>query len=297
MARMIHIAKNRIPLAVTAFLFPAGEVGAKLDTQNLLYRSTTAPHQTIWARLQSSKDVMELVMITDALRRFDPTPINLVLSYVPYARQDRVCVPGESFSLKAFAGIINGLGFQKVTVFDPHSDVTGAVFDRIHIIPQVDIIPKFDAFNARLQPALPDNRPVFVSPDAGANKRTAELAGLYGHASFIRADKLRDLATGKIKEILAINPREEIEGRDCVVLDDLGDKCGTFIGLAKALKAKGARTVEIYFTHGLFTAPLDSILGPLFEAGVTRVWTTNSYRTDLIDPRLTVLNLEDVFAL
>lgn len=293
---MIHIAKNRVPLAVTTFLFPAGEVGVKLDTQNLLYRSTTAPHQTIWARLQTSKDVMELIMVTDALRRFDPTPVNLVLSYVPYARQDRVCVPGESFSLKAFAGIINGLGFQKVTVFDPHSDVTGAVFDRIHIIPQIDIIGKFDELNYRLQPTLLDNRPIFVSPDAGANKRTSELAGFYGHTSFVRADKLRDLATGKIKEIVVVNPREEIEGRYCIIVDDLCDAGGTFIGLAAALKAKGARRVELYVTHGLFTKGT----APLYKGGIDAIWTTNSFYDVWpagISDEVKTLKLEEVYSL
>ena len=83
-------------------------------------------------------------------------------------------------------------------------------------------------------------RPLFCSPDAGANKKTAELAGFYGHDYFIRADKLRDLATGKIKECVVVNPREEVEGRDVMCCDDIGDKCGTFIGLAKALKAKVA---------------------------------------------------------
>lgn len=293
---MIHITKNRVSLAVTTFLFPAGESGVKLDTQNLLYRSAFAPHQTIWARLQSSKDVMELVMVTDALRRFDPTPINLVLGYVPYARQDRVCVPGESFSLKAFAGLINGLDFQKVTVFDPHSDVTGAVFDRVHIIPQVDIIGKFDALNARLQPTPPDNRPIFVSPDAGANKRTSELAGFYGHASFIRADKLRDLATGKIKEIVVVNDRAEIEGRTCIIVDDLCDAGGTFIGLAAALKAKGARWVELYVTHGLFTKGTT----PLYKGGIDAIWTTNSFYDVWpagISDDIKTLKLEDVYSL
>jgi len=290
---MIHIIKNRVPLAVTTFLFPAGETGVKLDTNNLLYRHTAAAHQTVWARPQSSKDVMELIMATDALRRFDSTPINLVLSYVPYARQDRVCVPGESFSLKAFAGIINGLGFQKVTVFDPHSDVTGAVFDRVHIIPQTDIIGKFDVFNARLH-ASP--RPIFVSPDAGANKRTSELAGLYGHDSFIRADKLRDLATGKIKEIVVVNPWEEIEGRDCIVVDDLCDAGGTFIGLAAALKAKGARQVELYVTHGLFTKGT----APLYKGGIDAIWTTNSFYDVWpagISDEVKTLKLEEVYSL
>ncbi len=298
---MLHISKlnQNARLLHKTMTFPAGECGVKLETTNLFYRETFSSYQTIWARIQNSADLMELIMVTDALRRFDPTPIHLVLSYLPYARQDRVCVSGEAFSLKVFGDLINAQNYAKVTIFDPHSDVSGAVLDRVTIIPQTKIIGQFDALNARLLTPNPatGELPIFISPDAGANKRVADLAAVYGRDSFLRADKLRDLATGKIKEILVVNPREEVEGRDCIVTDDLGDRMGTFIGLAKALKAKGARSVEIYVTHLLLTAPLDTILNPLFEAGVSRVWGTNSYRVDLSDIRLTVLNLEETFRL
>lgn len=290
---MITITKGGISLRSNTFLFPAGEVGIKLDVNNHRYCYNEAPHQTIWARLQGGNDVMQLIMTVDALRRFDPTPIRLVLSYVPYARQDRVCVPGESFSLKAFAQMVNALRCQSVTVFDPHSDVTGAVFDNVVIVPQSDIIGRFTAFNARLHA---DERPVFVSPDAGANKRTADLAALYGHSMFVRADKLRDLGTGKIKEIVVVNPREEVEGRDCVIVDDLCDAGGTFIGLAAALKAKGARRIELYVTHGLFTKGTT----PLYKGGIDAIWTTNSFYAVWpagISDEVKTLKLEEVYHL
>lgn len=289
------LVDSLLRLTHQTFTFPGGEIGVKLDVTNHAYKAETVSPHTITARIHNSADLMELVMVTDALRRWDDAPIKLVLPYVPYGRQDRVCVKGEAFSLKAFASIINSLGFVSVTTFDPHSDVTAAVLDRLEVIPQLTILGRFDALNARLT-ALPMERPKLVSPDAGANKKTSEIAAHYGHASFLRADKLRDLATGKIKEIVVVNPREEVEEQDVLIIDDIGDKCGTFIGLAKALKDKGARSVELYVTHGLMTAPLDQILTPLFDAGVTRVWTTDSYRTDLNDPRLTVLKLEDVFS-
>lgn len=307
---MITIHKGPEQLAFKSWVFPDGALGIRLDTDNHRYREgifeiggnnvRIPKHQTIVARIQSSQDVMELLMVTEALRAWDSTPIRLVLPCLAYQRQDRRCCAGESHSLKVFAGLINGLGFESVTVFDLHSDVAGALIDRINIIDQKTVIGRFDALNKRLQPTSPADRPLFVSPDAGSNKKTSELAGLYSHDYFIRADKLRELATGKIKEIVVVNPREEVEGRQCVIVDDLGDRMGTFIGLAKALKAKGAASVEVYITHALLTLPNPiDVLAPLYAAGVDRVWATNSYRTDLegISPNLTVLNLESVFTL
>ncbi len=290
------IHRGGATLAYKTFLFPDGAVGFKLDHDNHRFRTGRYERGLddiqIVARIKSSEDVMELIMATDALRRWtnDEVKIRLVLPCCAYQRQDRLCVEGEAFSLKAFAVLINAQSYSSVTIFDPHSDVAGAVFDRVRLVKQPTIIGRFDAFNARLQPVT--DRPVFVSPDAGANKRVAELAGLFTHPSFIRADKLRDLATGKIKEIVVVNPREDVEGRDCVIVDDLCDAGGTFIGLAAALKAKGARRVELYVTHGLFTKGVNALF-----PGIDAVWTTNSYRTDLSDPRLTVLNLEEVFSL
>lgn len=282
-----------------------------MDTANLRYRDTLSYWATITARIQSSRDILELIMVVDALRAWNLTPLHLVLPCLPYQRQDRRCVVGESFSLKAFAQLINGLAFEQVTVFDPHSDVTGAVIDRVKIIDQSTIIGKFDKLNAALQPnaVAPSlanpfgesaERPVFVSPDSGANKKTAELAKLYAHDYFIRADKLRDLATGKIKEIVVTNPREEVEGRKCLICDDICDGGATFTGLATALKAKGAAKVDLYVTHGLFT----KALSPLLTGGIDHIYTTNSYWANLnflsdgvATNRLTVLNLEDVFDL
>ncbi len=228
-------------------------------------------------------------MVKDALKRFDPdTPIHLFLPYVPYARQDRVCVPGESFSLKVFAGIINHIGFGKVTIVDPHSDVCGAVFDRVKIISQASVVQSFEAFNKRVLKGV-----TFVSPDAGANKKTSEIAAYFAHPEFIRADKLRELSTGKIKETVVYT--EDLGGRDVAIVDDIGDGCGTFILLAKALKAKGAGKVILYVTHGIFSKGTKT----LFENGIDEIYSTDSY-FDVwpagVD-NVTTLKLEDTFQL
>ena len=91
----------------------------------------TDPIEQITAVLKSSLDVMALVMTTSAICHHysekDLRDINLLVPYFPYARQDRVCNPGEAHGARAMARIINSLGYGSVTVFDPHSDVTPAL--------------------------------------------------------------------------------------------------------------------------------------------------------------------------
>lgn len=277
---MFKVLKGAHELAIKSFLFPGGEVGMQVKADNLAYLFDETPVQTIIARLHNSEDVVRLVMLKDALERFDSTPIRLVLPYVPYARQDRVCNPGDSFSLKAFAKLINGLNFVQVDVVDPHSDVCGAVFERVQIATQADIIHDFAALNVRVLKGA-----TFVSPDAGANKKTAELAAYFGHSHFIRADKLRDLSNGNIKETIVY--ADDLTGQDVVCADDICDGGRTFIELAKVLKAKGAQKVILYITHAIFSKGVEA----LFDGGIDEIYTTNSFKLEY-DSRVTVMDIE-----
>ncbi len=279
---MIYVTRGPRTETPKSFVFPGGEVGIKFDQLNYGFKSEN--HVTdVVARLNNSEEVMKLVMVKNALNyMFTEKQItDLVMPYVPYARQDRVCVPGESFSLQAFAQIINMLKFDTVTVFDPHSDVTAALFDNIRIITQAQIIRKFDAFDAVAKEGI------FVSPDAGANKKTSELAKYYGHDRFIRADKLRNLHTGAIIETVVY--ADKLDGT-YIIADDICDGGRTFTTLAKALRDKGAKKVVLYVTHGIFSAGID----PLFEQGIDEIYTTTSF-SKYNNNRLKVLPLEDVF--
>ncbi len=285
---MFKILKGGHSLSYTTLLFPGGEVSVRLTGDVWAFntwRLNPAPHQTIVARLNDANDVMRLALLTDALRRIDPTPIRLFMPYVPYARQDRVCNPGESHSLGVFAELVNQMGFERVTVVDPHSDVTEAVFERLHVIRQLDVI---NAFLPLLATVVKD-RVVFVSPDAGANKKTATIGGYFAHREFIRADKVRDLETGKIKETVVYG---DITGQTVMILDDICDGGASFTALAKALKVKSATKVFLYITHGIFSKGIN----PLFEAGIDHVYTTDSFN-ELVGEQdgVTVLRLEDEF--
>jgi ribose-phosphate pyrophosphokinase len=283
---MIKIQRNATRLNSTFSLFPAGEVLFKLDISNLRFYHDACPIHIV-ARLQNSNDVMELALAKDALEEWlGALDITLYLWYVPYARQDRACCKGEPFSVRVMAKIINSLNFKRVVIADPHSDVTPALLDRCHIITQADIIHQFEAFTKRVLQGV-----TFVAPDAGSNKKTTTLAAYYGHADFIRADKRRDLNTGKILETIVY--ADDLKGQDVVIADDLVDGGKTFTELAQVLKRKGAGKVILYATHGIFSKGTKV----LFDSGIDELFSTNSFYDVWpagVD-RVTTLKLEDHF--
>ncbi len=277
---MIEIKNNKgQTLNHKSFTFSGGEVQVKLDPEGKAWFFKGVDGYIITARIRSSEDLMELVMATDALRRVarafsSKAEIILKLGYTPYARQDRVCDAGEAFGMKAFANIINSLGFEDVLVLDPHSDVVCATIDSCYSIDMYDIVRSWMGSMARtgipeLNLHLDDWD--FISPDAGANKKTAKLAGAFKKTSFIRADKLRDCTNGEILETVVYGqPKKKV-----MIFDDICDGGMTFIKLAEALQAKGVEDINLYVTHGIFSKGLL----PLTEAGIKRIFTTNTFRT------------------
>jgi len=284
----IQITKGYKSLDLNVFNFPGGEVGVKINTNDLNYKSIKSDYQTIIARIQNSNDIMALIMIKDALERFDKTPIRLFLPYMPYGRQDRPCVNGESFSLKVFANLINSLKFLEVITLDPHSNVMEGVFDNLRVISQLDIINNyFEEFRLKILREYSKTKCYFVSPDAGANKKTAEIAKYFNHDSFIRADKLRNLNGGDIKETIVY--ADDLSGCTTVICDDLCDGSASFTNLAKVLKAKNASKVILYITHAIFSKGVDII----FNSGIDKIYCTNSYKKEL-DERVNVLKIDNI---
>jgi len=288
----IKILKGRKLLDFKSFVFPGGEISVKLkhDNYNFLYENADC---SIVARLHNANDIMELIMVKDAVGRLNHIPkvpqINLLMPYVPYSRQDRVCDKGESFSLKAFCDIINSLNFNRVTICDPHSEVTPALLNNVKVISQFDLINKNLELTKRIR------NTVLVSPDAGANKKTSEIAKYLEHSSFVRADKLRDLTNGNILETIVYC--DNFKGKDVLVCDDICDGGRTFIELAKVCKTKNCGKFILYVTHGIFSKGT----AILFNSGIDEIWTTNSFEWRLIPSemafheRVKVLNLEERF--
>lgn len=284
----IEISRNEYKLDFKSFVFPGGEIGVKLDVEkSTAFTARTGFFATnnlpinITARLQSAHDIMELYFLVNALHDLGPKyryGHRLILPYCPYSRQDRVCVRGEAFSLGAFAAIINRLRFFEVITFDPHSAVTEAVFCNLKAFTQKDIISKFIEFGNRIlgTEAAPGNVK-FLSPDAGANAKTAQIAKYFNHSDFVRADKKRNLNTGEIIETIIYC--DDFGGADVVVVDDIIDGGQTYIKLAEAAKKKNCGKFILYATHGIFSKGVDI----LFSSGIDEIWTTNSYKEYIIE--------------
>lgn len=252
--------------------FPGGEQHVRIDMERarelIQNGSTIIIHQEV----RDSAAFMSLVMAKNALdnivKFMSNVKIELVMLYIPYARQDRVCEPGEPFGIYAFAELLNSLNFYRVTVADPHSDVAATVIKNLHIIPQEDIASyavglRIKSFNMSL-----------VSPDGGALKKIYKLAKKQG-VDVICAEKIRDTRTGEIVNTRV--PVEDFEGRHLMIVDDICDGGRTFIELAKVLKERNAGRVELFVTHGIFSKGVDIFHGFIDTIYSMNVWEDNLF--------------------
>jgi ribose-phosphate pyrophosphokinase len=216
-------------------------------------------------RLNTSDDIMTLCLAVDALRHMDVNYIEAFIPYIPYARQDRVMVLGEPLSIKVFANIINSLQFNKIIVFDAHSDVSVALINNCYNTTNLEMVKYFIS-----KMELTDF--TLVSPDIGAYKKVDKLAANINYKGQIATGiKIRDLATGQI--IKSDVNTEDLNGRACIVVDDICDGGRTFIELAAALKLKNAGDLYFIASHGIFS---HDALNRLKEAGYKNVCSSNS---------------------
>lgn len=222
----------------------------------------------ITSRIRGGDDLMKICIAKDALNRLGAKDIELLIPYLPYARQDRQCDYGESFTLKVFANIINSLYFSKVTMLDCHSDVGSALIENSVNINNHSFVKKAyeDIMsNQCLSVSL-------VSPDSGSNKKCNKLFDdLKVFDTLIKCDKRRDVTNGELNgvEIFA----NDINGKVCLISDDICDGGRTFINLARELKKQGAGDLYLFVTHGIFSYGYE-ILNQYFK----KIYTTNSFQ-------------------
>ncbi|RZJ57406.1 MAG: ribose-phosphate pyrophosphokinase, partial [Flavobacterium sp.] len=179
---------------------------------------------------------------------------------------DRVMLDGEPFSLKVVAALLNAGHFQKIKIFDPHSEVTTALIERSYAISNHSFVK--DALSAYLS-QHPGEPYCLVSPDAGALKKIHQLANALQVNHVVECMKERDLKTGHLTNFKTTV--EKLDGLTCFIVDDICDGGGTFAGTARMLKEKGAAKVVLIVSHGIFSK------GTHIEQ-VDGIYTTNSFR-------------------
>ena len=190
------------------------------------------------------------MMVVDSFRERGGEIKDLILPLIPGSRQDRIKWEGDwLFTLKSVARMINERNFSRVVTIDPHSMASNMI-DRLHIVePRV----QHGMRKAGLDPSAYVG---VIAPDLGATKRAALVADELGIPVF-QATKVRDPETNKLSDFKMIDDLTNF-GRYLIV-DDICDAGGTFMGLADTIKTKYDVSLHLFVTHGLFTKGFEQL--------------------------------------
>ena len=195
----------------------------------------------------ANDNLMELLIMVDALRRSSAARITAVIPYFGYARQDRRAKARTPISAKLVANLIAQAGVDRVLTLDLHATQIQGFFD----IP-VDNLYAAPIFALDIEHHFKDRMQslMVVSPDVGGVGRARELAQRIG-APLAIVDKRREKA-GEVAEMTVIG---DVRGRTCIIVDDICDTAGTLCKAAETLIEAGATEVHSYITHGVLSGP------------------------------------------
>ncbi|MRX51715.1 ribose-phosphate diphosphokinase [Paracoccus sp. S-4012] len=194
----------------------------------------------------ANDNLMELLIMADALRRSSAARITAVIPYFGYARQDRRAKARTPISAKLVANLLTEAGVQRVLTLDLHATQIQGFFDipvdNLYAAPifALDLLHHFNGADDLM----------VVSPDVGGVGRARELAQRIG-APLAIVDKRRE-TPGEVAEMTIIG---EVEGRRCIIVDDICDTAGTLTKAAQLLCDHGASEVHAYITHGVLSGP------------------------------------------
>ncbi len=250
---------------IKAFTFPGGERHVVLGDSLLALLKNTSDMDdlsfNILADIKSSDDLMDVLLLNNALKHYHDFDIGLKLPYFPYAQQDRYAGEGAAFSLKVFVGIINAANFSSVKILEPHSDVTPALLNNCYIEYMDEYVLEFIK---RLN--FEAGSVVLVAPDGGAVKRTDRIFNFLSankcealdKSGYAIASKTRDLNTGKLR-FLGI--QGDIVKKNLLILDDINIGGGTFLQLAEGIKNTNIliKSLSLFTAHGIYSNGLDEL--------------------------------------
>lgn len=224
----------------------------------------------------ANDNLMELLICIDALRRASARRITAVIPYYGYARQDRKVGPRTPISAKLVANLITEAGADRVLTLELHAGQIQGFFD----IP-VDNLFTSAEFEKDIRETFNGDNLTFVSPDAGGIVRARGIAKRLD-ADLAIVDKRRERAG----ESEVMNIIGDVEGRRCIIVDDIVDSAGTLCNAAQALKDAGAAKVSAHISHGVFSG--EAVLR--IENSVLDLVTV----TDSIQPSDVVLSAKNI---
>jgi ribose-phosphate pyrophosphokinase len=235
----------------------------------------------------ANDNLMELLICVDALRRASAKRITAVVPYFGYARQDRKPGPRTPISAKLVANLITTAGANRVLSIDLHAGQIQGFFD----IP-TDNLFAAPVIAADIQTRFSNRNLMVVSPDVGGVVRARGLAKRLDNAPLAIVDKRRERAG----ESEVMNIIGDVDGRTCILVDDIVDSAGTLCNAAAALKQQGAEEVFAYCTHGVLSggAAARVATSELKELVVTdSIW---SGETDVQDGKIRRLTIAPLLA-
>lgn len=210
----------------------------------------------VW-EFEHEGEFMHLAQLKLLMNKMDRR-CELYLPYLPYARQDKDVGNDATFALHSFCVLLNSLEFGAVNIMDPHNPAFCAKYIE-NFTPIYPIEQFCETFAAT-------ESDIICYPDKGALHKYTRL--YYPNVEYIYGEKEREQATGKIISY-ALPDEGTVEGKKVLICDDLCDFGNTFILLTKRLLAQGAKEVNLFVTHGLFTGGLQV----LKDAGITGIYT------------------------
>lgn len=251
------------------WVFPGGEVGVKIDDINIKVDDQVLISAT---GILTSEDLFVLVNLTDAVRRLKHTEKDtcVFLPYMPYARQDRVCHPGESFALRESIYFLAQMDIEKLMVLDLHSQVSRNILQSIAMY-DVEEIEQHDRADKVIKSWKPlKEYSCIISPDAGAAKKAAKLSPLVPHVYLTK--------TRSGSEVIYNDYMHDQIGGNVLIVDDICDGGATFLALGEMLKRTQPwiNSMDLYVSHGIFSKGVDK-LGEMYN---------NIYCGNLMNPSL-----------
>jgi len=272
--------------------FPNGETQIKVDS--LPERGWLI--QSISLKYENDSDLIKLMLVKNYLDACDRLSTDkLIIYYMPYSRMDR-SENGSPFTLKYITNFINSLGFKKVVVIEPHSDVTPALLNNAEsLYINFDLIEK-----VKEEVLFNEDKDYIVFPDAGASKRYSKMKS----RNTLFCNKIRDFETGDIKGLELVGDTSKAYGRTAIIVDDLSSYGGTFIHTADRLREEGFVEVNLLVAHAensIFER--NERTGKLLFEHVDKIFTTdsiltkqNEWQNKKFESQLKIYNIEGVLS-
>lgn len=238
-------------LLITPTLFPDNTSQVwKLPTDLLIVNQSNASVK--WT-FDNEGEFLQLAQLKTLLDKYIED-VSLELTYLPYGRQDKKVSNDSTFALTTFAKLLNTLNFQRIVINDPHSNIaTDLIKNSIAVFPMEELH----------RTLIETDNGIICYPDKGALYKYSEVFSSY---TYIFGEKVRDQSTGNITSYKLVgNPKDQ----KVLIVDDICDGGATFKLLAKELLAAGAKEVNLFVSHGIFSRGLKT----LKESGIKRIFT------------------------